>query len=165
MKLRHSIVLNGRETKEVSWYVIYPFFLVHMFMFGLSGFSMAYFSGTPFLFLFFHGGIAITVYVFFYIYIFGVDEVKWMFINAALSLAAMYTQTDWILAIFGRDISRYPFHRHIIPFIYFTLYTFLLRQAFIDLFDAREDDYKRKIAENSFMGTSILLSLISFFDR
>ena len=54
-------------------------------MFGGSGFLLAYASTdveTAFLFL--HGGIAILVYLVFYLVIFGWDEVRWMFINAAI---------------------------------------------------------------------------------
>jgi hypothetical protein len=55
---------------------IYPFFAIHMLMFGLSGFVMAYASNRPDLFfLYLHGGIAIFVYLIFYLAIFGRDEV------------------------------------------------------------------------------------------
>jgi hypothetical protein len=33
-----------------------------------------------------HGGIAIVVYLVFYLVIFGLDEVKWMLINAVLDV-------------------------------------------------------------------------------
>ncbi|OGR42684.1 MAG: hypothetical protein A2X35_01665 [Elusimicrobia bacterium GWA2_61_42] len=66
--------------------------MLHMFMFGGSGFLMAYGSSPPEpSFLYMHGGIAILVYTVFYLVIFGLDDVKWMFINAGLprrSLAA-----------------------------------------------------------------------------
>ena len=65
--------------------MVYPFFLVHMLAFGLSGFIMAYSSESPDIaFLYAHGGLAIFVYVIFYLALCGVDQVKWMFINAAL---------------------------------------------------------------------------------
>jgi len=59
MKLRSDIRINGklhRKGTTIPWYSIYPFFLIHMLMFGLSGFFMAYSSGGPDLsFLYMHG--------------------------------------------------------------------------------------------------------------
>ena len=63
--------------KERSGLFIYLFFLVHMLMFGLSGFLMAYASDGPDItFLYMHGGFAILVYTIFYLVIFGVDQVR-----------------------------------------------------------------------------------------
>lgn len=155
MKLRADITINGRLYKkgeEIAWYKIYPFFLVHMLAFGGSGFVMAY-ADTPenILFLYFHGGVAILVYVIFYLFIFGMDEVKWMFINAGLGALGIFTQMGWLLALFGRDISDYPFQVHVIPFLYFVLYTFLLHQAVLDLTHSREDETKRRRVESSYI--------------
>ena len=56
---------------------VYPFFLLHMGLFGLSGFLMAYASNGPGLgFLYAHGGLAILAYLLFYLTIFGLDEVR-----------------------------------------------------------------------------------------
>jgi hypothetical protein len=78
----------------VSWLTVYPFFLIHMLAFGLSGFLLAYSGEAPVPFLYLHGGIAILVYTIFYVTIFGVDEVKWMFINAGLGLLGIVSQID-----------------------------------------------------------------------
>jgi len=155
MKLRADITINGRLYKkgeEIAWYKIYPFFFVHMLAFGGSGFVMAY-ADTPenILFLYFHGGVAILVYVIFYLFIFGMDEVKWMFINAGLGALGIFTQMGWLLALFGRDISDYPFQVHVIPFLYFVLYTFLLHQAVLDITHSREDETKRRRVESSYI--------------
>src|SRR3546814_4428460 len=45
---------------------IYPFFLFHMLMFGISGFVLAYGADGDVAFLYMHGGIAIVVYLVFY---------------------------------------------------------------------------------------------------
>ncbi len=153
---------NYEAGDNVPWHSIYPFFLFHMFMFGGSGFLMAYFSkDVPVLFLFLHGGFAIFVYTIFYLAIFGLDEVKWMFINAGLSILAIYSQVGWLLSFFGRDIKNYPLHMHIIPFLYYTLYTFLLRQAFLDILKAREDENRRSMADKIYVSFSIGLSIIA----
>jgi hypothetical protein len=86
---------------------VYPFFLFHMLMFGISGFLLAYGVGDV-IFLYMHGGIAIVVYVIFYLLIFGRDQVQWMFINAALGVVGIYSQIGWILSLFGRDAGDYP---------------------------------------------------------
>jgi hypothetical protein len=167
MKLRGSIKINGRQYSkgdEIPWYAIYPFFLIHMLMFGGSGFFMAYADTRPDLsFLYMHGGLAILVYTIFYLTMFGRDEVKWMFINAALGLLGIYTQIGWILSLFHKDISDYPVQAHLIPFLYFVLYTFLLRQAVLDITRSRENVTRRRYVEN---GYTIFLTagyLISYF--
>jgi len=107
VELQGSITINGRRYEKgdtVPWYAIYPFFMVHMGAFGVSGFFMAYSAkGAPLPFLYLHGGFACLVYLVFYMTLFGVDRVRWMFINAALGLFGIYAQIDWILALFDRQ--------------------------------------------------------------
>jgi len=161
MKLRSDIRINGklhRKGTTIPWYSIYPFFLIHMLMFGLSGFFMAYSSGGPDLsFLYMHGGIAILVYTIFYISIFGVDETRWMFINAALGLLGIYAQIDIILSFFGKQASDYPASVHVIPFLYYILYTFLLYQMVLDVSDARESPEKKRVVERFYIAGSVLV--------
>src|SRR5262245_2065722 len=122
MKLQGDISINDKKYlkgTEVAWYKIYPFFLVHMLMFGASGFFMAYSANTPpVFFLYLHGGFAIVIYTIFYVTIFGRDNVKWMFINAFLGLLGIYSQIGWLLSFFGKKIGDYPFYVHAIPFLY-----------------------------------------------
>ena len=126
-------------------------------MFGGSGFLMAY-SGEdiPVFFLYLHGGFAIAVYLIFYISIFGLDEVKWMFINAGLSILGIVSQIGWFLSLFDRELSDFPFYIHVIPFLYFVLYTFLLRQAVIDITNSRENEQRKKIVEYAYIIISIV---------
>ncbi|MBI4350375.1 MAG: hypothetical protein HY550_02950 [Elusimicrobia bacterium] len=166
MKLHRGLSINGKEYpagSEVPWYQIYPFFLFHMLMFGGSGFLMAYMDGgPPHVFLYLHGGLAIFIYTVFYLSIFGADEVKWMFINAGLGALGIYTQMGWLLAPFGKKLGDYPFSRHIIPFLYYVLYTFLLRQALLDLGGAREDGGRKKVVENGYIVLSLAASAACF---
>jgi hypothetical protein len=167
MKLQGDITINNKTyTKgtDVPWYMIYPFFLVHMLMFGGSGFFMAYATHRPsVLFLYLHGGIAITVYTMFYLTIFGRDEVKWMFINAFLGILGIYSQIGWLLSFLGKRIQDYPFYVHVIPFLYFVLYTFLLRHAVVDITQSREDPKRRKFIENCYIAISVAVYLISCY--
>ena len=167
MKLQEDIKINNRtypRGTEVPWYKIYPFFLVHMLIFGGSGFLMAYGEmHVSLFFLYLHGGIAITVYTLFYVSIFGVDEVKWMFINALLGLLGIYSQIGWLLSLFGKRIGDYPVSVHVIPFLYFVLYTFLLRHAVMDITQSREDPLKKKRVENGYIVISLAVYLISIW--
>lgn len=151
MKAESDIEIDGKVYKKGSnlpKLFIYPFFLVHMLAFGGSGFFMAYgATDVPILFLYAHGGIAIFVYIMFYLAIFGKDEVKWMFINAALGLLGIYTQIDWLLSFFNKQASDFPFYVHVVPFLYFVLYTFLLRQMLIDITGSRYNEHRQKIVE------------------
>lgn len=158
MKLEGELTINGKKYgagDELPWKFIYPFFLVHMLAFGASGFFMAY-GGmeAPVGFLYMHGGIAITVYLAFYSSIFGREEVKWMLINAALGIFGIYAEIDWLLSFSGKTLDSYPVYVHVIPFLYYVLYTFLLRQAVLDITGARADAAKKKTVERYYVGLS-----------
>ena len=142
---------------KAGWF-IYPFFGIHMLMFGLSGFLMAYASKGPDLgFLYMHGGIAIAVYLVFYLAIFGRDEVKWMLVNAGLGILGIYSQIGWILGKFGKDIDDYPWNVHVVPFLYYILYTFLLRQFLIDVTGSRDNPARRSLVNNGYVVVSLLV--------
>ena len=167
MKLHGDMTINGRALRkgdEVSWLAVYPFFFVHMAAFGLSGFYMAYTpDGPPIAFLYAHGGIAITVYLLFYAVMFGRDEVRWMFINAGLGLFGIAVEIDFILALFGTTLADYPPSIHVIPFLYYILYTFLLRQAVLDAFRARENPVRRSRVNRIYVVVSLLFYLALYF--
>ena len=152
MRLHGALTINGKAYAagaEVPGRYIYPFFLLHMGMFGLSGFFMAYFADdVPMPFLFLHGGFAILVYLVFYLAIFGRDEVKWMLVNAALGLFGIYTEIGWLLGVFGKDPSDFPWYRHVVPFGYYVLYTFLLRHLLLDATASRDDPERRRRVES-----------------
>lgn len=161
MKLRSDITINGkvhRKGDAAPMAFIYPFFLFHMGMFGLSGFFMAYGADDvelPFLYL--HGGIAIGVYVLFYLAIFGLDEVRWMFINAALGLLGIWTEIRYILSWFGKSIDDFPVAVHVTPFLYYILYTFLLRQMLIDLTRSRDKPGRKRLVEMLYVVVSLVV--------
>ena len=54
-------------------------------------------------------------------------------------------------------------HMHVIPFLYFVLYTFLLRQAVLDLVRARDDESKTKKANWGYVGFSVVAYGASYF--
>ena len=169
MKTHAPIKIGNKEYpagKKMPGFLIYPFFMVHMLAFGLSGFVMCYAQkGPPFPFVLLHGGIAIFVYILFYIAFFGRDEVKWMFINGALGLFGIWSQIGWILSKFGKDIASYPYWIHITPFLYYILYTFLLRQAFIDIFRARENEQRRKLVDALYVIGSVVFYVGMYVKR
>jgi hypothetical protein len=167
MKLRAALTINGRrypKGAEVPWYMIYPFFLVHMLMFGASGFFLAYGNGDDdVLVLFLHGGIATLVYLIFYLVIFGLDEVKWMFINAALGVYGIYCEMSWLLSLFGKQFSDYAWYVHVIPTLYFVLYTFLVRQLILDLTRSRENKDERRKVEFGYVALSVAIYSLSLW--
>ena len=166
MRLRGDITINGRLHKkgsELAWYSIYPFFLLHMLIFGASGFFMAYGGNdVPTSFLYMHGGIAILVYTIFYLVIFGWDEVKWMFINAAIGVYGLWCEIGWLLGLFGKKISDFPWERHVIPFTYYVLYTFLLRHLVLEVFNPGEDPAKKRRVEIGYIVVSVLFYTIVY---
>ncbi|MDG6349579.1 hypothetical protein QAA18_12675 [Luteimonas sp. 8-5] len=137
---------------------VYPFFLVHMLMFGAAGFVLAYGADGDVGFLYMHGGMAIVIYTVFYLVIFGVDAVRWMFINAALGLVGIYSQIGWILGFFfGRNAGEFPWYVHAVPVLYYVLYTFLLRQLVLDLTRSRDNPARRRWVEAAYILLSLLL--------
>ena len=148
MKLHSSVKINGKQYNKgdsIPWYFVYPFFLVHMGGFGLSGFAMAYMDDGPgVFFLYLHGGFACLIYLVFYLAIFGPDRVRWMFINAALGLFGIYAQIDLILSWFGKQASDYSAFVHAIPFFYYILYTFLIHQMLLDVTRSRDNLNRRR---------------------
>lgn len=161
MELEGNITINGkqyRKGEQIPWYFIYPFFLVHMGIFGLSGFFMAYASDGPGLsFLYMHGGFACLVYLVFYFAIFGVDRVKWMFINTGLGLFGIYAQIEIILSWFGKRAADYSIAVHAIPFFYYVLYTFLLHQMLLDVTRARDNSRRRRRVDIGYIVGSVAL--------
>ena len=164
MKLQSDIAPTYGKRSHIPWYTIYPLFLIHMLAFGAAGFYLAYVVDPRLRsFLYMHGGIAILTYLGAYLAIFGLDKVKWMFINAGLGALGIYSQIGWLLSLMGKKVSDYTFNVHVIPFIYYVLYTFLLRQAVLDLTNSREDPVKQKRAETFFIAFSLVVSAISYY--
>jgi len=161
MELHGNITINGKKYRKgdyIPWYSVYPFFLLHMGLFGGSGFFMAYTgNGASLAFLYLHGGFACLIYLVFYVTIFGVDRVRWMFINAALGLFGIYAQIDWILSLFDKQASDYSAAVHVIPFFYYVLYTFLLHQLAIDIFKGRSNESRRQIIDALYIVLSIVV--------
>ncbi len=166
MKLQGAITINGKKYSkgdEVPWKIVYPFFMIHMLAFGLSGFFMAYSpEGPGVFFLYLHGGFAILVYLVFYLTMFGREQVRWMFINAGLGLFGIYAEIGWILDWFGTTLEDYPLHVHVIPFLYYILYTFLLRQALLDISHARDDQQRRRRVERFYIIASVIVYGVIF---
>lgn len=159
MILQGDITINGKKYSKgsyISAWKIYPFFLLHMGVFGGSGFFMAYFKEVETTLLYMHGGIAIFVYTLFYLAIFGVDEVKWMFTNAFLGIFGLYSEIGSLLAWAGKNIDSFPIHIHFIPFMYYVLYTFLLRQIVIEVTNSRTDKAKREKVSYIYLAFSVL---------
>jgi hypothetical protein len=161
MKAHSDIEVGGnmyRKGAKLPTRLVYPFFLVHMLAFGLSGFFMAYTSEGPGIgFLYMHGGLAILVYVVFYFAIFGVDQVKWMFINAGLGLLGIYAQIDLILTLFGKRAEDFPWYVHVVPFLYYVLYTFLLYQLVLEITGAHKSPHRKKVVEGVYVVASVLI--------
>lgn len=135
----------------------YLFLLIHMLMFGGTGFFLAYFTNeVPLAALFVQGGFAIALYSVIYIRAFGLDEVKWMIINAGLGLYGIYAEVDLLLSILGKSLSSYPIYLHVVPFLYYVLYTFLLRQGVLDIFKARTDSVKKKWVDRGYIFISFI---------
>ena len=104
-----------------------------------------------------YGGIAILVYMVFYLTIFGRDEVQWMLINAGLGILGIYSQIGWMLTRFSKDIDGYSWKVHVVPFLYYILYTFLLRQFLLDLTRSRDNPTRKKLVDAVYVIGSLVV--------
>lgn len=104
-------------------------------------------------------GFAIFVYIVFYLIFFGLDEILWLFLNSVLGILGIMAALDWILFLFGSSTDRYPIEAHIIPAIYYVLYTFLLRRAILHVFHAEAGTSKKRIIEGIYVAGSLLIYL------
>ncbi len=163
IKLHKGITINGKNFsagESVPWFMIYPFFIFHMGIFGASGFFMAYGSDVETSFLFLHGGIAITVYLVFYWAIFGIETLRWLLIDTVLGVFGIVAQLGWILAIFDKTLADYSIVRHTVPFLYYVLYTFLLHRAVLDFGGGSNDEAKRRTLNWYYVVFSIAIYLV-----
>jgi hypothetical protein len=164
MKLHDYLTIGGktyRKGESVPWFKIYPFFLIHMAIFGLPVFTGAYLPKAIVIesVIGYHlfGSFAALVYVVFYEAMFGRDAVRWMFIDGALSSFGIYTVIGAWLTLIDRNIHDYPLYLHVLPFVFYILYTFLIRQAFLDITKSRYDKARRRVAEYIYVGISLMI--------
>jgi hypothetical protein len=80
-----------------------------------------------------------------------------------LGLFGIVSQIDWLLSLFGKRVADYPPYVHVVPFLYFVLYTFLIRHAVLDILGAREDETKRSRVEYGYIGASLGFYLLAHF--
>jgi hypothetical protein len=170
MRVRGSgLVVSGTGYSKgdvIPWGHAYPGLLIHMLLFGGSAIYLAYFDPYPStFFLFAWGGFGITLYLFLYSAMFGVDEVRWLFINSGLGILGIATQIDWLLSPLGTGLADFPFHVHVVPFLYYILYTFLMRQALLDLTGAYERPVVRAVVNGGYVVGSIAFYLGSWWLR
>jgi hypothetical protein len=147
--------LFGSDRK--GWYFIYGFFLIHMLAFGSVGFYMAYGDNSDPGFNYMFSGFAILIYLVFYLVIFGLDEIRWLFINSGLGILGILAQLDWMLGLFGASTADYATQAHIIPVIYYIMYTFLLRRSVMHIFHADAGTRRKRIIEWIYVAGSLLI--------
>ena len=80
-----------------------------------------------------------------------------MLVNAGLGILGIYSQVGWILERFGKRIDDYRWEVHVIPFLYYVLYTFLLRQFLLDVTRSRDNPQRRRWVNNAYVVVSLLV--------
>ena len=164
MKKRDLNAPHKERIKALGWF-IFPLFSFHMLLFGGVSFFMTYFSnGEGSISAAQFSIIPIAVYLFFYLMIFGLEKVKLMFINSALGVFGIYCELKWVLNYSGKHITEFAWSDHIIPSVYYILYTFLIHQAALH-FSGSNDNLKRKQrVEVAYIGLSIIIYLAIYFN-
>jgi len=69
------------------------------------------------------------------------------------------------LSFFDKKASDYTWKVHVIPFLYYVLYTFLIRQAVLDITGLRDNPERIKIANIGYMGGSLAIYSFIFFTQ
>jgi hypothetical protein len=170
MKVRgHGLNIGGRgyaKGEVIPWRFAYEGLMLHMFFFGVAVIFLAYLDPSPStFFLYMWGAFGATLYIGIYSAMFGADEVKWLFINSGLGILGIATQMDWLLSLIGLGLADFPVYIHVVPFIYYVLYTFLLRQALLDLFRAYERPALQRTVNGGYVVFSIAVYVGSWWLR
>ena len=166
MILHGNLTINGKKYRKgdyVSAWSVYPFFLLHMLFMGFFVFHDAYFRGPTEEISYFGDVFIIGIYLFFYIPIFGIDEVKWLIKNSLVGMFGVYAEVDILLSYFNKNISEFPFYVHIFPFLFYSLYTFLFRQIFIDITYSRGNKKRTEIVSYIYLFLSLAIYSFLFF--
>jgi hypothetical protein len=152
----------------ISPIFFYIFFLFHSWIFAISWFMIFYTGQMP-LFGFLHWWIAIFVYLSLYSAVFWKEEIRNMLIGALIWALQIYSWLEliWSSLInetwYYKTFASMPLYYHIVPGLYFIMYTFLLKNAMIDLIWARNNPERSNIANWTFYIISLLFFLLPKF--
>ena len=136
-----------------------------MMLIGTVVFVSAYGDSENDAILYSFGGFFTLLYLAFYHAVFGFDRVKWMFINASLGFFGIYAEIEWILDLFNKKATDFTWKVHLFPFSLYILYTFLIRQAVLDITGARDNPHRAKIANIGYVGGSLAIYSFIFFTQ
>jgi hypothetical protein len=168
MRIHGHITLGKRRFEpgdEVSALDVYPFFFLFLLVPGAGTFALAYGSETPDVGSAYAVGIFIVCFFLVgYLTIFGRDEVKWMLINAALGIFGIFGQISWVMStFFFKSIDDFPWYVHAMPVLVYVLFTFLVRQALLDLLGGRDNEARARAAATLHVVVSVALTVLFFF--
>lgn len=167
MEIYSDVTIAGHKYKKgdsFSWIAVYPTMLFIVLVYTATNFFLVYHAPTPsILTLYFVGLLTGSGFVLIYYSIFGPDDVKWMFINALLGGLGIYTQLEWVLSLINVNPDKFPWPFHVVPFAFIVLLTFLLRQAFLDLFSARENETRGKVVDFGYVVITVVIYLTSYY--
>jgi hypothetical protein len=75
----------------------------------------------------------------------------------------MKLRTD--ITINGKRAGDFPASVHVIPFLYYILYTFLLYQLVLDISGTRENPERKKTVEGFYVVGSVLVYGVLYLNR
>ncbi len=151
---------------NIKW-SFYFFFAIHMLGFGGITVSITYFPeewtptptyGNTLIF----GGFALFIYSVFYVVTFKLEDLMSYVRDSLLGLYGVLSTISLLLSFFERSFWDYPLYYHILPTVYYIMYTFLFYQALLDIMRARDNEQKRKHATKVFTYGSLIIYTILF---
>lgn len=168
MKLKTDIYSGQkiyRKGDELPWVKVYGSFIIYVLVIAPVIFNETYVQRDInlgyFLLL---GGFLPLIYLLFYRSVFGIEEVRWIFINSILGIFGTFAELNWLLKyLYEKQISDFPFYYHIVPIIHYILLTYVLRQAVIDTFRARDNEKRRIYVNILYVIFSILIYFSLYF--
>ena len=83
-----------------------------------------------------------------------------MFLNALFGLLRKGVQVGWLLSLFDRDSSTCPLSVYVTPFLFFLLYSFLMRRAVLDLINSLDDPARRKTMKKRYIGVTLAVNAV-----
>ncbi|MFZ2718309.1 MAG: hypothetical protein WAZ12_00735 [Candidatus Absconditicoccaceae bacterium] len=149
-----------RKNNYITSYKFYILISILIIIFSSLGFYLTYFE-NKLIISYIMSSLYILFFLMFYFLAFGRDKIKRMFITSLIGISSIYSQLSNILKYFDKNINEFSWIYHIIPGIYFILFSFLLRRALVDICRSINIKYGERIGNGILLGSWIISIIVS----
>lgn len=149
-----------RKNNYITSYKFYILISILIIIFSSLWFYLTYFE-NKLIISYIMSSLYILFFLMFYFLAFGRDKIKRMFITSLIGISSIYSQLSNILKYFDKNINEFSWIYHIIPGIYFILFSFLLRRALVDICRSINIKYWERIWNGILLWSWIISIIVS----